>query len=132
MRNAILDGGINAAIGNDGRIEIRTGSQPATADLAPSGTLLATLSLSATPFAAAGSGAVAANTITSDTNVDASGTAGWARIFKNAQGSGASDTNPHIDLAIGEGSGDISFDETDFLAGGTAAISSLSITLPAS
>lgn len=71
---------INA--GGAGTIEIRDGTQPASSDDAATGTLLATLTFSATSFGAADGNATAtANAVTSDASADATGVASWARIL---------------------------------------------------
>jgi hypothetical protein len=109
---------------DNGTIQIRTGAQPATADTAASGTLLGTLTFGATAFGATNSSGVAtANAITSDTSADASGTAGHARILT----SGAA---IHSDATCGQGTGDLSFDNSVIVSGGTIAISALTWTEP--
>lgn len=134
LRNLILDSGLATAFDTDGRIDIYTGSQPAAANDDVSGTLLATLSLASDSVTAgAASGVLTFASITSDTNVDASGTAGWARIYDASEGvGGSSTTKKRIDLAISTSGSDLNFDSVTFVAGGTAAISSLTVTLPAS
>lgn len=123
-RNAACDAIVDAIdAGGAGTIEIRTGSQPASPNDAASGTLLATLTFNATAFGAAAAGVATANAITSDTNVDATGTAGYARIK-----SGGGTTI--FDVDIGQGSGTLDFDNSSFVAGGTAAISSFTVTVP--
>lgn len=107
-----------------GTLVIRTGSAPTNTTDADSGTLLATLTFSTTAFGAASSGVATANAITSDTNVDASGTAAHFRI-KNAAGTVITQGT------VGTSGADINFDSVTFVAGGTAAISSLTITQPA-
>jgi len=117
---AVLDGGY---------IEIRTGSQPATADTAASGTLLGTLPLSGTAFGAAttASPSVAtANAITSDTTADATGTAGWFRAYTS--GSVAVDDGDITTVAVG--TGDMQLDDTAIVAGGTIAVSSWTVSHP--
>lgn len=116
----LLDAGSGA-----GTIQIRTGSQPASPGDAATGTLLATLTFSDPAFGAASSGTATASSITSDTDVDASGTAGWFRALD-------SDSNAVFDGAITGtgGGGDIEFDNVSFVAGGTAAISSFTVTQP--
>jgi hypothetical protein len=132
-RNAILDSGLNTLFDGDGAIDIYTGSQPASANDDVSGTLLATLTLSADWIGAASSGTSTLAAITSDTNVDASGTAGWFRIYDVSEGvGGSSTTKKRIDGAVGTSGSDLNFNTTSFVAGGTAAISSFTITLPAS
>lgn len=83
-----------AATFANGIIEIRTGTQPATADSAPTGTLLGTLTLASgafTPgsptngltFAAAADGSVSKSGTWSFIGI-ALGTAGWFRLKGNA------------------------------------------------
>lgn len=131
LRNYIQDSGINGAFDTDGRINIYTGSQPADADADVTGTLLATLSMSADGIVAASGGTSAWATITGDVSADATGTAGWFRIYKSADGvGGVSTTKRRIDGAITGtgGGGQIEFDNTSFVATGTVGISSLSFS----
>jgi hypothetical protein len=113
---------------NSGTIAIRTGTPPTNVADASSGTLLGTCTFGATAFGAASSGVATANSITSDTSADNSGTAGYFRTY----GSGASDT-----AADGQGTAGVSADTTDMtfdnkviVAGGTIAISSMTLTVP--
>lgn len=108
---------------NTGTIQIRTGAQPTNVADAASGTLLGTLTFSATAFGAAATGVKTANAITSDTNADNSGTAGHARLLD----SGAA---IHSDATCGQGSGDFNFDNNVIVAGGTIAVSSMTGTQP--
>ena len=85
-----------------GVIEIYTGSQPATADAAVTGTLLGTMTQSSLPFtpgvitngltfAAAANGSVSKSGTWSFVGV-AAGTAGWFRLKANAIDAGALST----------------------------------------
>jgi len=126
-RNAACDAvvdGVDAGAAA-GYLEIRTGTPPTNPDSAATGTLLATLPMSDPAFGAAASGVATANSITSDTSADATGTAGWARLYD-------SDDNPIADFDVGAtASGkDIEFDDVSFVAGGTVAISSFTVTVP--
>jgi hypothetical protein len=116
----LIDGGAGA-----GTIAIRTGAQPTNVGDADSGTLLGTLTFSDPAFGASSTGAASASAITSDTSADASGTAGHFRI---------KDSSPAIlfDGTCGQGSGDLSFDNSVIVAGGTIAISSFTVTTPIS
>ena len=117
-------GDAEKALFNSGTIQVRTGSQPATPDTAASGTLLGTLTFSATAFGSTNSSGVAtANSITSDTSADASGTAGHARLLNSSAAIVG-------DVTCGQGSGDISFDNSVIVAGGVIAISSMTLTTP--
>jgi len=137
LRTFVADSGIKAAFDTTGRINIYTGAQPATADTAGSGTLLGTLTLSATSAGAAASGVITFNAITSDTSADASGTAGYARFYRTGDtapgsaGNGTTDRRLDASIALTTG-GDINFDNITFVSGGTIAITSLTITVPAS
>lgn len=120
--NAVVDL-IDAGSGA-GYMQIRTGTQPATPTDAATGTLLATLTFSDPAFGNASSGVATASAITSDTNVDASGTAGYFHIFD-------SDNTGIFCGSVGTSGADINFNTVTFVAGGTAAISSLTVTVPA-
>lgn len=134
LRNKILDSGLADAFDTNGRINIYTGTQPATAATAASGTLLGTLTLNSNSVsAAASSGTMTFNTITSDTSADATGTAGWGRIYlttDTAPGSAGDTDDRRLDFAISTSGSDVNFDTTSFIAGGTIAVSSLTVTLP--
>ena len=132
-RNFILDSGLNTLFDTDGAINIYSGTIPANADAdVGAGTLLATLTFSTDWIGAASSGTSTLAAITSDTNVDASGTAAWFRIYDVSEGvTGASSTKRRIDGTVGTSGADLNFNTVTFVAGGTAAISSFTITLPA-
>lgn len=135
LRNKVLDSGLADAFDSTGRVNVYTGSQPAAGDTAASGTLLATLTLASDAVTAgASSGTMTFATITSDTSADATGTAGWARMYRTgdtAPGSAAGTSDRRLDFSVGTSGADINFDSVSFVAGGTVAISSLTITLPA-
>jgi len=81
FRSGILDSGINTACGASPLLKIYAGAEPADANAALGGaTLLATLTLSASPFGAAASGVVTAASITSDSSADDTGTATFGRL----------------------------------------------------
>jgi len=120
-RNSVVD--TEGDLLNSGTIQIRTGSQPTNVDDSPTGTLLGTLTFSATAFGAPATGVVTAAAITSDTSADASGTAGHARLLT----SGAA---IHSDATCGQGSGDFNFNNSAIVIGGTIAVSALTLTAP--
>lgn len=110
------------------RINVYTGAQPATAEVAASGTLLGTLTPSSDVFGTPASGAAAMNSVTSDTSADASGTAGWCRLYltgDTAPGSTAASTDKRMDLLIGT---DIAIDNASVVAGGVIALSGWTLT----
>lgn len=120
--DAIVDD-IDAGAGA-GTIQIHVGAQPGAVG-GTYGTLLGTLTFSDPAFGAAATGVATASAITSDTNADASGTAGSFHIRD-------SDSNTHSDGTCGQGSGDLSFDNNVIVAGGTIAISAMTVTVPIS
>lgn len=113
---------IDAGAGN-GTIQIRTGAQPTNVGDADTGTLLGTLTFSKPAFGDASNGTATAAAITSDTDADASGTAGHFRIRSG-------NNNIHSDGTCGQGSGDMSFNNANIVAGGTIAITSFTVTVP--
>lgn len=119
---ALVDAGSGA-----GTIEIRTGAPPTNPSDADSGTKLGTLTLSDPSFGAASGGTITANTITSDSTADATGTAGHFRV-KDSNG------NVIFQGTCGEtaDSPDWVFDDKDIVAAGVIAASSLTVTVPAS
>lgn len=116
------------ALLNTGTLAIRVGSPPTNVSDASSGTLLGTLSFSATAFGSPSTGVITANSITSDTNADNSGDAGYFRGYP----SGGSDTQADIQGTAGEAADtpDLEFDNKSVVAGGTIAVSSLTVTMP--
>lgn len=123
-RNAACDA-ITALInsGGAGTIRIRTLTQPTNVGDPDNGTLLGTLTFSATSFGSSSTGTASANTITSDTSADASGTAANFRIYN---GSSAI----HSDGTCGTSGADMNFDNNIIVSGGVIAISSMTLTVP--
>lgn len=113
-----IDAGSGAGI-----IAVRTGAQPTNVGDADTGTLLGTLTFSDPAFGAASTGVATASAITSDTSADNSGTAGHFRV---------KDSNAaiHSDGTCGQGTGDLSFDNSTIVSGGVIAISSFTVTVP--
>ena len=111
IRNAALDV-VESTIGTAPTLTIRTGSAPANADAAASGTVLATMTLPSDWMAAAsgGSKAIAGGPWT-DTSADAAGTAGHFRIVGSggtmqgtitATGGGGDMTLDNVSIAVGQ------------------------------
>ncbi len=115
----LLDGGSGA-----GTLEIRTGAAPTNTTDADSGTLLATLTFSDPAFGAASNGVATASAITSDSSIDATGTAAHFR---------AKDSSGTVILqgSVGTSGADLNFNSVSFVSGGTCSISSLTVTQPA-
>ena len=117
----LLDAGAGA-----GTLKIYSGSQPASANDAATGTLLATITLADPAFGAASTGvATLAGTPLSGTGV-AAGTAGWARL---ADSTGATVLDGSV-TATG-GGGQIELATTTISVGVTVQITSGTVTMPA-
>jgi len=106
-------------------VEIRTGAQPATPATAASGTLLGTLTCSDPSFGAASNGVISAAAITGDSSADATGTAGWYRLYDST---GAACVDGTVTAA--GGGGDMIINNVSIVAGGTISITSWTITMP--
>lgn len=118
---AALDGGSGAAT-----LEIRTGSQPADADTAASGTLLVTLTLN-DPAGTQSGGVVTIDVSPAiSASAVATGTAGWGRL-KDSTGATV------LDGSVGTSGADFIIDSTSITSGQTVALVATStLTMPAS
>lgn len=118
--NAAADAVVDLADG--GTLRIYSGTQPANADTAVSGTLLASLALGTPAFGAAANGVATANAITGDTAADASGTASWFRVA-------TSGGSALWDGSVGTASADLIVDNATFTAGGAVNVTSFTFTI---
>ena len=133
--------GFAASFAN-GIIEIYTGSQPATADAAVTGTLLGTVTLNSlafTPgsatngltFAAAAGGAVSKTGVWSFNGV-AAGTAGWFRLKGNAVDAGAISTVlPRLDGSIAVSGADLNLSNIVIAVSAPNTVDTFTFTIPA-
>lgn len=134
---------------NDGVIRIYSGSPPATADAAESGTLLAVITQDSGAF----TGGAATNGLSLDIGTVAhadgyssvgktvaenwsgvglaTGVAGWGRYYANAYTTGASTTAVRIDGLCGLSNAQFIMSNLNVTLGETLTISSFSIVLPA-
>lgn len=122
-----LDTGSGTAVA-----EGRSGAQPADPDAAVIGTLLFTLTYSATAFGAAadttGEATASAAAISDDTSADATGTLGYVRCSSTNDGS-----TPLVDLIDGEagtGTADWVFNTVAIVAGAVVSASSHDVLMP--
>lgn len=120
-RNAELDA-LTTTIGNAALLRIYNGSRPADANTAVSGqTLLAELTCG-TPFAgAASSGTLTANSITSDTDANAAGTASWYRLV-------TSGGTAVLDGDVGTSGADLNLNTTSIAQHATVSVTSWTLT----
>lgn len=126
----------------NGVIEIRTGTQPATADAAVTGTLLGTVTLASgafTPgvatngltFAAAAAGAVSKSGVWSFNGI-ADGTAGWFRLKGNAVDAGALSTVLNrLDGSVAVSGADLNLSNIVIAIGAPNTVDSFTFTIPA-
>jgi len=126
----------------NGVIEIYTGTQPATADAAVTGTLLGTVTLGSgafTPgtstngltFAAASGGSVSKSGTWSFNGI-AEGTAGWFRFKGNAvDAGGVSTTLPRMDGSVAVSGGDMALSNISITIGAPNTIDTFTYTQPA-
>lgn len=111
-------------IGASPVLEFRSGAQPANAATARSGTVLASMNLGATPFAAVSNGSVAKNGTWQDASADATGTLGYWTLYKSdgttvvAQGS----------VTATGGGGDITVASTSITAAQPFTINTFTLT----
>ena len=122
VRNARLDA-IPTAIGASAILKVLSGAMPVNCAAANSGTVLATLNLPAAYFAPAANGAKAMTGTWEDTAADASGTAGYFRIYDPT---GATCHLQGTVTATG-GGGDMTVDNTNFAAGQDFKVTSFTL-----
>jgi len=116
----LTDAGVGA-----GTIDVRTGAQPANANDAATGTLLATFTLADPAFTGPVAGVMTldATPVLSTTGV-ASGTAGWFRMFDST---GAT----VLDGAVSTVGAELNLNTTSISIGLTVEITSGTLTMPA-
>lgn len=124
-RNAMTDA--RAGLMVSGTVKIYSGTQPATADTAPSGSLLATFTLDSSPFGSSGSpaGTATAADVPFSVNAGATGQAGYYRV----EGSGGTDVE---DGACGTSGTEMTLSTTSLVSGVAVTITAWTLNQPAS
>lgn len=122
LRNTILNNIISSLGASAAQLKIYTGTQPASAEDAATGTLLVTITTIGWNAAAGGSADI---TGTKTGTAVATGTAGWARL------SNTGDTQ-RIDGSVGTTGTDFIIDNTSISSGGVVALTSALLTQAAS
>lgn len=107
-----------------GNIKIYSGTQPATADTSASGTLLATITLPSTPFAAASAGSLTRSGSWTAT-VATTGTAGYFRMADASGGTYRLDGT----ITVTGGGGDMELSSTSLQQNGNLSVTSFTINL---
>lgn len=136
---AMLDNAINnlcnAETGN-AIINIYTGTAPTNCEDGPTGTLLGTCVMNATPFGAAtdiAPGAqIVANAITAENAAVGAGTAGYFRVYSSTANTDATKVDCIMQGSAGEAadSTDLTLDNKTIALGGTIQVTSFSVTMP--
>ncbi len=123
---------------------IYSGSQPASADAAETGTKLCTKTLSSGAFSGGSSvnglnfGEVSSGVLSKESGEVwsgvglAAGTAGWFRIYDNSYITGASTTAISFDGSVATSGGQLNISNTAITVRGTTTIDSVELTMPAS
>lgn len=124
---------------HEGVIAVYTGTQPANADTAESGTLLGYITVASGEFTPGSgtNGLIWQNAVNGvcpkPTETEwsitpiADGTAGWARLYDNARTTGASTSAKRIDMACGVGVGELRWTTTTFTTGVKFTIDTLNL-----
>ncbi|MGD0564551.1 MAG: hypothetical protein ABSA66_15850 [Roseiarcus sp.] len=121
VRNARLNA-IFATIGASAKLLLYTGSVPANCAASATGSLLATLTLPSTEENAASGGAETQASSPWTGTASAAGTAGYFRVMD------PTGATCHVQGTVGQGSGDLSFDNPTFASGQNIQITSFTLT----
>lgn len=129
----VLDciGNAGAGINFDsGTLEIRSGAAPGP-DAAATGTVLVTITTPADAFAAASGKSMAKAGTWQDTSADNAGTAAHFRLRQSGDTNGATGSaDERIEGTVGQGSGDLSLDNTTIAAGQSVTINTFTLNHP--
>jgi hypothetical protein len=121
VRNARLDQ-VESTISTSAVLRIWTGAQPADCAQADSGTKLVEMTLPSDWMAAASGGTKAKSGTWQDASADAGGTAAHFRIYDSGG------TTCHLQGTVGQGSGDMSLDNTNIASGQQVTITGFTLT----
>lgn len=138
---AAAQGGSYTDVFRNAILDLYTGTQPATADAAETGTKLCSITLASGDFTAGsptnginfgneldGTLRIRAGETWSGDGI-ADGTAGWARLYANDYVTGASTTAERWDYAVGTSGAQINLSTTTVETGVPVVITSVSITI---
>lgn len=137
FRDKSLNSQFNTGAGQNfdsGILEYRTGVQPASADDAPVGVVVASITTPADAFNAAAAGAVAKNGTWQDPSADNTGVPTWFRFRESTDGGGSSTTDRRIDGSVTAtgGGGDLTLNDTSIVATQVVTQDTFTVTQPAS
>ena len=112
---------LNNEVGGGAILRIYTGSPPAALNITATGTLLASMNCDSGAFGTVSNGIITVNPI-EQTFASASGTAGYARVYKN------DGITAVIDLDVSTTGASINLNTTAIVTGGPVAITVLTIS----
>ena len=105
-----------------GTLQVRTGAQPASANDAAAGSLLATITIPSAPFGSPSAGVISkANTWSAVAT--GTGVAAHGRFISN-------DGLKIFDVSIAESGGDLTIDDEDVVTGGNVVVTAFTYTVP--
>lgn len=113
-------------------LEIRSGTIPANADTAPTGTVLVSITLPADAFSAASSNTCAKLGTWSDPSADATGTGAWWRLRASGDLGTTNTTDRRCDgdVTATGGGGALEVQNTSFAAGQVVTVTNWTFTQP--
>lgn len=123
VRNARLDV-LESTIGTSAILKIRSGAAPANCATADAGTVLATVNLPSDWMAAAAGGVKAKSGTWADASADGTGTAEHFRVYD----SGGTVCHIQGTITITGGGGDMTVDNTSFVAGQGFTVTTFQLT----
>ena len=133
LKAANLNAGFAPQFPQNSQLLIYSGAKPATADLAPVGTVLATFTLGAAPPFPAITSPTAVLTLAGvpiAVAASVTGTAGWFRLQTAVDGGSTNNTDKRLDGTVTGtgGGGDLTFDNPAFVAGQMINLTGFSYT----
>lgn len=136
MRNGMCGSSGLQELFQGGFIGIFSGGQPASADVAETGSLLTTISSSSgtagLTFGTAGAGQLPKSAAVWSGLVGTAGIAGWFRMYDAGHMTGTSGTAVRMDGNVGVSGSDMVLSNTNLAVGATLTIDQATITEPAS
>lgn len=124
VANTQLDG-IETSVGTSPVLRIFTGSAPANCAAADSGTILAEMTLPSDWMAAASGGSKALSGTWQDASANATGTAGYFRIYAT----GGTTCHMQGTTTVSGGGGDMILDSVSFTAGQSFTVTAYTLTV---
>lgn len=135
MRDSMIDSTTNVADAFiSGFLEIRDGTQPANANTAPTGTVLASVELPATPWLAVSDGVLALTGTWEEASAPAAGTATWFRLRTSGDLGTTNTTDIRVDgdvTTVAAGTGDLQMSATVIALTDKVTVDTFTITVPA-